>query len=264
MSNQAVEQSEQAQPANLLSLIAQGDKQAERQLVDKYWRGVLFILNKRTQDSTLAADLAQDTFVVVIEHARAGKIEVPEALSAYIRQTAVNLMLAYYRKKERRATDADPDIQTYVADQAPSLTQALHSKKLFALVEQLINEMSNQRYQQILQQHFILGRDKALVCEYLEVTSEQFDRVLNRARTQIKTLIIKELNAQGMEYKQLLQLLMVFGLHSSANELNKNNFDFLVGGIPMIHHLVNEPVKWDELPEGILSTNDEIREQANV
>lgn len=152
---------------------------------------------------------------MVIEHAREGKIEVPEALSAYIRQTAVNLMLAYYRKKERRATDVDPDIQTYVADQAPSLTHALHFKKLFALAEQLINEMTNQRYQEILRQHFIFGLDKAEVCTYLEVSSEHFDRVLYRARERLKQMILNEFNQQG-DYKDLLHLLIAMPLLSQV------------------------------------------------
>ena len=266
MKNQAVEHHEQPQPANLLSRIAQGDKQAERQLVDKYWRGVLFVLNKRTEDSALAADLAQDTFVVVIEHARAGTIQVPEALSSYIRQTAINLMLAYFRKIERRATQTDEDIQNYVADQAPSLTQALHSQKLFSLVKQIIVEMSNQRYQQILQHHFIFCRDKRQVCEHLEVTSEQFDRVLNRARDRLKELILKELKETG-DYKNLLQLLiaipMLSHLGSTDMNSNENKLNFLVGGNKSVHHLVTEPVKNLALSKGILSDNTEIREQAN-
>lgn len=266
MNNQAVEDSEQTKPTNLLTRINQGDKQAERQLVDKYWRGVLFILNKRTEDSALAADLAQDTFMRVIEHARAGNIEVPEALPAYIRQTAVNLMLGYYRKQQRRATDADPDVAAYVADQAPSLTQALHTKKLFAVVEQLINEMTNQRYQQILQQHFIFGRDKAEVCAFLEVSPEHFDRVLYRARERLKQLITKEINQQS-DYKDLLQLLIAIPLLSQgathAQTFHENKSTFLVGGSSVMQHLVSEPVKKQALPRGILSTDTELREQAN-
>ena len=62
-------------PDVLLERIRNGDKQAEEALVSQYWRGLHYIVNRQTSDAELAADIAQDAFVVVITKARKGEIE---------------------------------------------------------------------------------------------------------------------------------------------------------------------------------------------
>ena len=61
-------------PAALIERIVQGDKNAERQLVENYYQGLLFILYRQTDSLSLAEDLTQDTFVVVLRKLRDGDL----------------------------------------------------------------------------------------------------------------------------------------------------------------------------------------------
>ena len=75
-------------PDVLLERIRNGDKQAEEALVSQYWRGLHYIVNRQTSDAELAADIAQDAFVVVITKARKGEIENAAAIASFIRNVA--------------------------------------------------------------------------------------------------------------------------------------------------------------------------------
>ena len=54
--------------AELAQRIGRGDRSAEAELFERYGRGVLYLLNRKTRDPELARDLRQETFRVAIEH----------------------------------------------------------------------------------------------------------------------------------------------------------------------------------------------------
>ena len=175
-------------PECLVTQVAKGDKLAEQQLVSRYWRGLYFILHRRTNDPELAADLSQDTFIVVINKARNGEINNPAAVVSFIRQTGINLMIAHYRKESRQATDPNSEMDSLVVDVKPGLFQTIQSEQTFQLVLQLIEEMKVERDREILKAYFLYEQDKANICETLKLSSEHFDRVLHRARSRLKQL----------------------------------------------------------------------------
>lgn len=60
--------------ALIVTRIGEGDALAESALVDKYYKSLHFILMRRcNNDEQLAADIAQDAFIVVINKAREKK-----------------------------------------------------------------------------------------------------------------------------------------------------------------------------------------------
>ncbi len=184
-------------PEMLLAQIAQGDKESEQELVSRYWRGLLFVLCRRTKDPDLAADLAQDTFLVVIDKARKDEIKNPAGFSGFIRQVGINLMIAHYRKEKRRSTDGYSDIDIRVPDDCPTLFQQLHTKNIFAIVTQILDELPVERDRQILKDHFIHEKDKCQICEELELSPQHFDRVLLRARARLKQLTSLKLGSES-------------------------------------------------------------------
>ena len=176
-------------PESLVQEIGQGKSKAEGLLVSRYWRSLYFILQRRTNDADLAADIAQDTFIVVIRKARDGAITNPSAIAAFIRQTGINLLIAHYRKEKRRNTEADSDIVLDAADSSPGLLQSVASEKVFELVVQVLEELKVERDREILKAYFLHEEEKARICERLELSNEHFDRVLHRARGRLKQLL---------------------------------------------------------------------------
>ncbi|WDD99204.1 RNA polymerase sigma factor [Thalassomonas actiniarum] len=173
----------------ILKRIKEGDRLAERALVRHYWRGLRFILLSKCQDPELTNDLLQDSFVIIINKARKNLIESPAALSSYIRQVGVHLLIAHFRKEKRRATTASEDIQIYSDDKIPDLFRELSSQEIFNKVQQLVNEMTVPRDKQLLRDYFVYGKSKQEICAAMDLSAEHFDKVLYRARNRLKQLV---------------------------------------------------------------------------
>ncbi len=183
--------------ALMVTRIGEGDALAESALVDKYYKSLHFILMRRcNNDEQLAADIAQDAFIVVISKAREKKINSPEAISAFIRQTGVNLMIAHFRKETRRATDTYGEVSIEVPDITTNVSRAVESNQTLGLVQQLIEEMKVERDRDILLSYYAKEEEKSSICNRLELTPAHFDRVLFRARSRLKQLIDFKIGGQ--------------------------------------------------------------------
>src|SRR5262245_5621804 len=111
--------------AVLARRIVAGDAAAEGDLVERYSRGVRFLLSELTRDRARTDDLHQETFRLVLQKVRAGELREPEKLPGFIRQIAKNLFIEDYRKAARRATE-DLETAPQPADPSPDqLAQVL-------------------------------------------------------------------------------------------------------------------------------------------
>lgn len=226
----------------------------EQELVSRYWRGLYFLLSQRTQDSELAADLAQDTFLIVIEKARNGAIENPLGLANFIKQVGLNLMIAYFRKEKRRVTDTQSDIDVYIPDDSPSLYKQFESQEMLAIVCQLLDELTVERDRKILSYHYIYHKDKREICQILDLSSEHFDRVLQRARARLKQLVYMKLDpdvalGKGVPFKILGPAILVVCVLSSLMQFHsiEHSLSYLVGGLESEWHLVRSVPAEQEL-----------------
>ncbi len=174
---------------SLVDRICAGDASAETELVNKYWKSLYFILNRRCKDEQLASDVAQDAFIVIISKARNGEIQNPNAIAAFVRQTGLNMLLGHFRKEQRRATDTHGEVVFDIPDHRTNTTRAVESKQSLELVQQLINEMTVERDKDILLSYYAREEEKKSICERLDLSSAHFDRVLFRARSRLKQLI---------------------------------------------------------------------------
>ncbi|HUL82761.1 MAG TPA: sigma-70 family RNA polymerase sigma factor [Gammaproteobacteria bacterium] len=169
--------------------IGAGDGAAEAQLVERYQRGVLYLLKRRTRDVDLALDLRQETFRIAIEKLRAKEISEPERIGAFVRGIAVNLAIADARKTNRRATTADSDAVDLVADPADGPADAVASEQTRAAVRALLDDMSVPRDRDILLRFYVEDEDKESICTALGVDSAHFNRVLFRAKQRFRALL---------------------------------------------------------------------------
>jgi len=182
----------------LVVRIGAGDASAETELVNKYWKSLYFILNRRCNDNQLASDIAQDAFIVVIAKARSGEINTPDAIAGFIRQTGVNLLIAHFRKETRRATDIHGEVSFEIPDDKSNVERAVESRDSLKLVQQLIGEMTVDRDRDLLISYYAKEEEKSSICERLELTPAHFDRVLFRARSRLKQLIDFKLGGENV------------------------------------------------------------------
>lgn len=174
--------------ADLVGRVAAGDAAAESELVERYSRGVLFLLRRATGNPDLADDLHQETFRIVLERLRRRSLEDPARLAGFLNRTARNMVIGDYRKTARRQTDSLEEPERS-ADPSPSqLSHALLDEEA-SFVRRLIDELRPDRDRQLLYRFYIAEESKERICSDLELSSLHFNRVLHRARQRFKTLL---------------------------------------------------------------------------
>lgn len=176
------------------------DPAAQRLLYQRYWRSLYFILSHKSKDPDLAKDLAQDTFVVVLNNIAQNKLEDPQALSQYIHQTGSYLLIDYYRKQQRRQTDTLESMPLVIDDKTPELYRVYFAEQGVELVTHLLSQLSQSRDKAVLKGYFVDGKDKAALCLELGLSADAFDKVLHRARERLKVLVSAKL---GKNYSEL-------------------------------------------------------------
>jgi len=174
----------------LVRRILAGDLDAERELVERYWRGIRAILGRSARDRSVVDDLCQDTFRIGIEKIRRGELREPERLSGFMVMLARNLAIEYHRRTAKQAqrvqeSEAFGDsIASDAADQLHVLLQAENAQ----IVRQVLDELASDRDRQILYRYYLDEEDKDRICADLGLTSLHFNRVLFRARARYREL----------------------------------------------------------------------------
>lgn len=201
---------ERTEAAELVARIVAGDPAAEAELIETYSRGVLCLLRQQTGNRDLADDLHQETFCVALERLRAGELEQPDSLAAFLRSIARNLALAHYRKRARRRTDEDSESVERASQMRASQFSRMRRLEEAQLVRQVLEELSTERDRQILFRFYIAEDEKAEICNDLNLSSLHFNRVLFRARQRFRDLLERwEMKHRGSAGALLPALLLV-------------------------------------------------------
>jgi len=175
--------------ADLVRRIAASDPAAETALVERYSRGLLYLLRRLGASPELADDLHQETFRVVLERLRRKALDDPAGLAGFLHGIARNLMIAERRKTTRRRTDLDPDgLERAVHPVSGQIAAVLQGEEA-AIVRRLIAEMPTDRDRQLLLRFYVAEEEKESICADLGLDSLHFNRVLFRARQRFKELL---------------------------------------------------------------------------
>ena len=185
--------------AELVKRIGLGDRRAEEELVRRYQRGLIYLLQRRTRDPQLALDLAQETFRIAIEKLRQSPIEQVDRVGAYLRGTALNLVIGEVRKHARRRTSADSDAVDAAADDAAGPFDHVSGEQVKRLVRKLLDELPVPRDREILVKTYLEDQDKSAICEALGVDSAHYNRVLFRAKERFRELLTNAASQRGLK-----------------------------------------------------------------
>jgi RNA polymerase sigma-70 factor (ECF subfamily) len=174
---------------DLVRRIAAGDSSAEGELVQRYSRGLLYLLRHLGAPPDLADDLHQETFRIVLERLRRRGLDDPAGLAGFLRGTARNLMTAERRKTARRRTDADEEKLEQVVHPSPGQLSGVLLDEEAAIVRKLIGELPTERDRQLLLRFYVAEEEKESICADLALEPLHFHRVLFRARQRFKELL---------------------------------------------------------------------------
>ena len=185
--DQPKKSSEASVSESLVQRIVTNDRDAERDMVERYHRGLVTMLFNRSRDRSLAEDIAQDTWLIVIQKVRDQQLRDPRRLATFIIQIGKNQLIMSYRAKNRHQHVSDDEILE-LADQTPSPEQQMTNQQLGQTLDDLLASMSTSRDPEILRRFYFIGDSKKELCDIFNLSEAHFDRVLFRARERFKKL----------------------------------------------------------------------------
>jgi len=177
--------SSETELSELVGRIIAGDSAAEEELVRRYSKGVAIIIDQVVRNRSVAEDLSQDTFRIVLEKVRREELREPERLSGFVCSTARNNAIAHIRRTRRLEAIGEAE---HIPDPAPSqLDEVLREEKAKA-VRQMITELKQRRDRELIFRYYIAEEDKETICRDLGLTRAQFNNVISRATSRFKEI----------------------------------------------------------------------------
>jgi RNA polymerase sigma factor (sigma-70 family) len=180
--------------------IGAGDAAAEQSLVARVRPGLLMLLTRRcAYDAELAADLCQDTLLVVLQRLRSRSMEDPSKLAAFAAQTARQLAFDSRRRSALRKTEVDSPTIESIQIEAPA-EDPVEQASTASLVRKVLEELSHDRDREVLRRFYLLEQGKEEICQAFGIASGTFDQVIFRARARLRSM----LQARGANSRDLL------------------------------------------------------------
>jgi len=173
----------------LVNLVHKGDHAAETEMVERYSRGLRFLLRRRTRDPNLAEDFLQETWSIALIKIRADGLDNPGRLAGYLCGIANNLVLNESRRVNRQNTSVNSDIVALIPDDSSNPFRTVSRAEVCNEVRKLLDQLKKKRDREILKRFYVWEEDKESICTRLGVDSVHFNRVLYRARQRLKSAI---------------------------------------------------------------------------
>ena len=170
--------------ADVAALAKEGREPAFRELVRRYERPVFSLIFRMVRDREMAEDLAQDTFIKVLNNIDRYRPEFK--LSSWLFKIANNVTIDHLRRRQLATVslDGSPHAATAAEAQATSLDvesrgqsalEAIESRELGSAIEQAIGKLRPEYRSCILLRH-VEGR------AYEEAEDASWDRLQKRLK----------------------------------------------------------------------------------
>ena len=174
-----------------------GYERAYRELVRRYQRPIFSLIYRMVRDRERAEDLAQETFVKVLNALESYRPEYK--FSSWIFKIANNAAIDHLRRKEldTLSLDGAPDAVTserregtslQIADQSESPLQELEARELGGEIERAIAQLRPEYRSCILLRH-VQGYAYEEIADMLDLPLGTVKTYIHRARSELRTLL---------------------------------------------------------------------------
>jgi len=180
--------------ADVVALAQQGRDTAFRELIRRYERPVFSLIYRMVRDRELAEDLAQDTFIKVLNHIDRYRPEFK--LSSWLFKIANNVAIDHLRRRQLDTVsiDGSPNAQTAdaieatsfdVSVQQESALDELEARELGASIEQAIKQLRPEYRSCIMLRH-VEGRSYEEIAATLDLPLGTVKTYIHRARHELR------------------------------------------------------------------------------
>jgi len=180
--------------ADVAALAKEGREPAFRELVRRYERPVFSLIFRMVRDREMAEDLAQDTFIKVLNNIERYRPEFK--LSSWLFKIANNVTIDHLRRRQLATVslDGSPHAATAAEAQATSLDvesrgqsalEAIESRELGSAIEQAIGKLRPEYRTCILLRH-VEGRSYEEIAATLDIPLGTVKTYIHRARHELR------------------------------------------------------------------------------
>ena len=191
------EQQESEFSAELVRRIDDGDAGAEAQMYERYEKGLIWLLQRKSGDGELARDVCHDTFRVALEKLREEPLDDPTVLRAYLRGIALKRLSAEFRKRTRRNTRSDTEAVEIAPDDQPGPLGEVTREDVGATVRRLLMELSD-KDRDILTRLYLGDEDRETVARDHNLDAQGLNRELSRAKKRFKNIVLRAESGHGL------------------------------------------------------------------
>src|SRR5581483_10981028 len=180
--------------ADVVALAQQGRDAAFRELIRRYERPVFSLIYRMVRDRELAEDLAQDTFIKVLNHIDRYRPEFK--LSSWLFKIANNVAIDHLRRRtlDTVSIDGSPHAQSADAIEATSIDVAAdqetaldepEAREMGASIEQAIASLRPEYRSCIMLRH-VEGRSYEEIAATLDLPLGTVKTYIHRARHELR------------------------------------------------------------------------------
>ncbi|MEM7574491.1 MAG: RNA polymerase sigma factor [Bacteroidota bacterium] len=173
-----------SQESQLARQCSAGNRRAQRQLYDRYYKLVLGVCRRYANHSSEDGDLLNQAFLRIFDRIDQFRAEGP--LGAWIRQVSVRVCLSALRKNQREAYQELADIQQPTTG-LPQALQRLAMEDLVSLIQQL-----PALPKAIFNLHTVEGYTHAEIAQLLAISESNSRYHLRQARLRLQLLINRQ------------------------------------------------------------------------
>jgi RNA polymerase sigma-70 factor (ECF subfamily) len=174
-----------------------GREAAYRELISRYQRPVFSLIFRMVRDRELAEDLAQETFVKVLNAIDSYRPEYK--FSSWIFKIANNASIDHLRKRslDTLSLDGSPHAESadaieattlQIGDQAESALDEVTSRELGSQIEEAIAQLRPEYRSCIILRH-VDGRPYEEIAEMLDLPLGTVKTYIHRARNELRILL---------------------------------------------------------------------------
>ena len=180
--------------ADVARLAQQGREPAFRELVRRYERPVFSLVFRMVRDTATAEDLAQDTFIKVLNHI--DKYRPEFKFSSWLFKVANNVAIDHLRRRQLNTVSIDgapnassvADIEATrfdIADKSESALEAMEARELGSSIERAIGALRPEYRSCIMLRH-VEGRSYEEIAATLDLPLGTVKTYIHRARHQLR------------------------------------------------------------------------------